>query len=159
MHHQSHLALYSYVTSSCVATIYVFIWMKLFGGIMVSLCPSVCPSICRPSHIRPASYVCSVPLTVLVGSISYLYILPSNFRRSVTFKVSCKISKFTFLAICLNFLLWLHLVLTWDLMWITSMGNHGVAGGISEWWCSSCSSSVFLYHFLLGNKQATPIFM
>ena len=30
-------------------------------------------------------------------------------------------------------------VLTWDLMWITSMGNHGMAGGISERRRSSCS--------------------
>ena len=32
------------------------------------------------------------------------------------------------------------LVLTWDLMWITSMGNHGAARGISERRRSSCSS-------------------
>ena len=32
------------------------------------------------------------------------------------------------------------LVLAWDLMWITSMDNHGAAGGISEPKHSSCSS-------------------
>ena len=49
--------------------------------------------------VRPASHVCSVAHTVLVRSISYLYILWSNFRRYVACKVSCKISKFEFLAI------------------------------------------------------------
>ena len=48
---------------------------------------SVCPS------IRPASCVRSVAPTVLVGSISYLYILSSNFRRCVACKVCCKIWK------------------------------------------------------------------
>ena len=52
----------------------------------------------RPS-VRPASRVRSVAPTVLVGSISYLYILSSNFRRCVACKVSCKISKFGFWAI------------------------------------------------------------
>ena len=41
----------------------------------------------------PASRVRSVAPTVLVGSISYLYILSSNFRRCVVCKVSCKICK------------------------------------------------------------------
>ena len=43
-------------------------------GILVSLCPSVHPSV---SSVR------SVVPTVLVGSISYVYILSSNFRRFV----------------------------------------------------------------------------
>ena len=52
-----------------------------WGGILVSLRPSV----------RPASCVRFVAPTVLVGSISYSYILSSNFRRCVVCKVSCKI--------------------------------------------------------------------
>ena len=51
---------------------------------------------------RPASRVRSVVPTLLVGSISYLHILSSNFRRCVACKVSCKILKFEFLAIFLN---------------------------------------------------------
>ena len=47
-------------------------------------------------------------------------------------KVSYKILKFEFLAFFFNLLLRLCLVLTWDLMRITGMGNHGAAGGISE---------------------------
>ena len=50
---------------------------------------SVCPSV-RPS-IRPASHVRFVASTVLVGSISYLHILSSNFRWCVACKVSCKV--------------------------------------------------------------------
>ena len=45
----------------------------------------------------------SVAPTVLVGSISYLYILSSNLRRCVMCTVSCKIAKFQFLAIFLKF--------------------------------------------------------
>ena len=52
---------------------------------------------------RPASCVCSVAPKVLVGSISYLCILLSNFRRCVACKISCKIIKFEFLAIFLKF--------------------------------------------------------
>ena len=45
------------------------------------------------------------------------------------------IAKFQNLNVChffLNLWLWLCLLLTWDLIWITSMGNHGAAWGISE---------------------------
>ena len=59
------------------------------GGMLVSLRPSVHLSVC-PSRI------CSVAPTVLDRSISYLYILSSNFRRCVVCLVSCK---FEFLAI------------------------------------------------------------
>ena len=48
----------------------------------------------RPSRVRPASHVRSVAPKVLVGSISYLYIVSSNFRRCVVYKGSCKISIF-----------------------------------------------------------------
>ena len=56
-------------------------------SVQTSRRPSVCPS------VRPASRVRSVVPTVLVGSISYSYILSSNFRRCVVCKVSCKISQ------------------------------------------------------------------
>ena len=59
------------------------------------------------TSVRPTSRVRSVSPTILVGSISYLHILSSNFRRCITCKASCKIAKFEFLA-------------------ITSMDNHGV---------------------------------
>ena len=106
--------------------------MKLLGGYIV-FTPSVHLSVC-PS-IRPTSRVCSVVPTVLVGSISYLYILSSNFRRCVMCKDSCQILGFQFLAIFKISWLWLCVVLTWDLMWITSKGNHGAERGISECRC------------------------
>ena len=65
--------------------------MKLLGGILVSLRPSVRPSVPHP--------VSALAPTVLVGSMSYLYILSSIFRRCVMCKVVCKISKFEFLSI------------------------------------------------------------
>ena len=101
---------------------YTLCTKKLLGGILVSLSPSVCPS------VRPASRVRYIAPTVLVGSILYLYILSSNFRGCVACIVSYQISKFEFLAVFQNLKLWLCLVLTWALMWITSMGNHCAAG-------------------------------
>ena len=68
--------------------------------------------------------VCSVSSTMLAGSISYLYILSSNFRMCVACKYHCKISKK--FEICNK----LSLVLTWDPIWISTMGNHGAARGI-----------------------------
>ena len=50
--------------------------------------PSVCPSVCGQNRVR------SVSSTILVGSISYLHILSSNFRRCVACKVYCKVPKF-----------------------------------------------------------------
>ena len=72
---------------------YTPLTMKLLGGVywFHSACrPSVRPSV-RPS-IHPASCVRSVAPTVLVGSIWYLHILSSNFRRCVTCKVYYKIT-------------------------------------------------------------------
>ena len=94
------------------------------GGILVSLRPSVRLS------IRPASRVRSVAPTVLVGSISYIYIYisSSNFRRCVArcvaCKIVCKIPKFEFLAIFFkicNFdfvLFWLGIRYE-SLVWVT----------------------------------------
>ena len=94
------------------------------GGI--GFTPSVRPS------VRPASGVRSVAPTVLIGSFSYSNILSSNFRKCVACNVSFKISQCEFLAIFQNLELWLCLVLTWDLMWITGtirviMGWRGIS--------------------------------
>ena len=97
---------------------------KLKGG-YTGFTSSVCPSVCGQNH------VCSVSSTILAGSISYLHILSNNFKRCVACKGYCKIPKFEF---------WLCLVMTWDLIWINSMGNHGTAGVFSECRHSSCSS-------------------
>ena len=53
---------------------------------------SVCPPVCGQNRVRSVSY------TILVGSISYLHILSSNFRRYVACKGYCNIAKFKILA-------------------------------------------------------------
>ena len=74
----------------------------------------------------------------VTGSISYLHILSSYFRRCVVCKDFFKIEKV--LANSLNLLLSFCLVLTWDPIWINSIGNHGVVGVSSERRHSSCSN-------------------
>ena len=99
---------YSWLLNSSLHLLIIPPVNKVVGGyicftpsIRLSVRPFLHPSI-RKSHVRPASGVRFVAPTVLVGSISCLYILSSNFRRCVTCKVSCKISKFECLAIFLN---------------------------------------------------------
>ena len=91
---------------------------EVVGGGYTGFTPSVRPSICL--SVRPASRVNSVAPTILIGSISFSYILSSNFRRCVTCKVHCKIFKFEFLAffflIC-NF----YFVLSWLGIWCESL--------------------------------------
>ena len=91
---------------------------KLLGGgdILVSLHPPVC------SSVHPASRVRSVAPTVLVGSISYLYILSSDFWRCVACNFFLQNLNFwQFLKICnLDFVLfWLGIwcaLLVWVIM-------------------------------------------
>ena len=92
--------------------------------------------------VRLSVRVRSVERTVLVGSMSHLQILSSNFRRCVACKVPCKILKFWFLPIFLIWNFYFVFFLTWDLMWITSTCNQGAAGGISERRRSNCSSYI-----------------
>ena len=51
------------------------------GGGYIAFIPSVRPSIPDPSHVSPSSHVRSIAPTVLVKSILYLYILPSNLQN------------------------------------------------------------------------------
>ena len=113
-------------------TYYTLRTTKLLVG-YIGFTTSVCLSVC------PASRVHSVAPTVLVGSISYLCILSQlqTVCRVQSFLQNFKIGIFGnfFKFVTLTCVVW-----TWDLMWITSMGNHGVAGGISECRHYSCSS-------------------
>ena len=73
-------------------------------GILVLPCLSVGMSTCGQNGVH------SVSSTILAGSISYLHILSSNFRRCVTCKVFFfKIQKCETLANSWNFWLWLCL--------------------------------------------------
>ena len=66
------------------------------GGILVSPCPSVHLSVCEQNRVR------SVSSTTLVGSISYLHIFSSNFRRCVACNACFKIQNFEIFANSLN---------------------------------------------------------
>ena len=81
-------------------------------------------SVCGQNRVR------SVSSTILVGSISYLHMLISNSRRCVAFNACFKIQQFAILANSSNLELWLCLILTWDPIWLNSVGNHEAAGGI-----------------------------
>ena len=71
---------------------------KLKGGILVSPCPSVRLSV-RPSvrlSVCGQNRVRSVSSTILIGSISYLHILLSNFRRCVAWNARFKVQTLKF---------------------------------------------------------------
>ena len=110
--------------SLCVYWLYPPLQRSWKGGILVSPCPSVRLSVCGQNRVR------SVSSTILIGSISYLHILSSNFRRCVACNARFKIQKFEILAIFWNLQLWLCHLLTWDPIWLNGMGNHEAAGGI-----------------------------
>ena len=89
--------------------------------------------------VRPASRVRSISPTFLVGSISYLYIISSNFRWCAACKVTCKFQNLNFwhsLKIC-NF----DFVLFWLGIWCESLVWVIMGGGISECRRSSCFRS------------------
>ena len=64
--------------------------------VRLSVRPSVCLSVCGQNRVR------SVSSTILIGSISYLHILSSNFRRCVACNARFNIQKFEILANFLN---------------------------------------------------------
>ena len=59
-----------------------------YTGITLSVCRSVRLSVCGQNCVR------SVSSTILIGSISYLHILSSNFRKCVACNAHFKIQKF-----------------------------------------------------------------
>ena len=91
-------------------------------------------SVCGHNHVH------SVSSTILVGSILYLHIPSSNFRRCVMGNVSLKIKKYVILANSLVLWLWIGLCLTWNPICLNNMGNDEAAGVSSERRGSSCSS-------------------
>ena len=104
------------------------------GGILVSPCQSVRLSVCGQNR------VCSVSSTILNGSISYLHILSSNFRRCVACNACFKIQKFEILAnfyICNFDFVFFWLGIQYDSMVWVIMRRREVS---SERRHSSCSS-------------------
>ena len=85
-------------------------------------------SVCGQNRVR------SVSSTILIGSISYLHILSSNFRRCVACKVRSKFKNFGEFFIFETLTGWKKyfvfcLLLTWDPIWLNGMGNHEEASG------------------------------
>ena len=96
--------------------------------VRLSVCPSVRLSVrlsfCGQNRVR------SVSSTILIGSISYLHILASNFRRCVACNARFEIQKFCNFG---EFLKFVTLTLTsfdLDPIWLNGMGNHEAVGGI-----------------------------
>ena len=91
---------------------------------------TLCTSMIMKTRVRPVAH------TVLIGSISYLYIFSSKFRRCVECKVSCKILQnfWQFFKIC-NFVMFWLVIWCQSLVWVI-MGRRG----ISERRHSNCSS-------------------
>ena len=76
--------LHKYVGAECSASSFTwYLYQMCNTDVRLSIRPSICPT----SRVR------SVAPTVLVGSILYLYILLSNFRRCAVCTLSCKISR------------------------------------------------------------------
>ena len=93
---------------------------------------SVRLSICGQDHVR------SVSSTILVGSISYLHILSSNFRRCVACDICFKIQKFWQILLICNFdFVFFWLGIQYDSIEWVIMRRRGVS---SECRRSSCSS-------------------
>ena len=122
----SHILCYFLYDPKCPFITYR-ICLIIPSGVLVSLRPSVRPSVC-PSRVR-------CPLCIAYSSDWIFFIfkhLIKQLQKCVACNVSFKISQFEFLAIFQNLELWLCLVLTWDLMWITGtirviMGWRGIS--------------------------------
>ena len=69
----------------------------------------------------------SVTFSVLDGLFPYLPQIISTIRGCVACEVYNKILKFQFFA---NFSNFSAFILTWDPIWLNSVGNHEAAGGI-----------------------------
>ena len=77
--------------------------------------------------------------------MSALYLqqyLSDPFHICTSYQATCEgVSRVMFVWMnSLNLQLWLCLLLTWDPMWLNSMGNHAAVGVSSESRRSSCSS-------------------
>ena len=106
-----------------------------FHSIRLSFCSSVRPSIHPSVHpsVRPASRVHSVAPTVLVGYISYRYILSSNFRRYASILVglvlnwnSNPVSLYVFISsfIAPNIAIQIHRIPPEDTFQVTGFTYH-----------------------------------
>ena len=118
-------------------------WYHWYTGITLSVCPSVVERGVYWYHLVRLSVcgqnrVSSVSSIILIGSISYLHILSSNFRRCVTCNSRFKILKFWRIFKICNFdFVFIWLGIQYDSMVWVIIRQRGVS---SERRCSSCSS-------------------
>ena len=112
-------------------------YFTLFDGIIAGLFwfhsvrPCVRPSVCPPSALYRLQFwldLCHIYVS---------YQATSEGVSPVKFFTTCQHLNFWQVF---KFVILICLVLTWDLMWNTSMSNHGAAGCISERRRSTCSS-------------------
>ena len=123
--------------SKLAMLLYISAQRSCWGGILVSVRPSVRLS------VRPSRIPCPLCNAYSSGWIHFIYTrLIKQLQkvcRMYSFLQNLKIWIFG------NFLKFVTLTLSCfhlDLMWISSVGNHGAAGGISERRCSSYYSSL-----------------
>ena len=120
------------------------------GGILVSRRLSVCPSVCLSFHLSVCLWIESCPLCNFHNT-AWIHFIIAHLNKQLS-KVCCVKSCWQnsiiwiFAILFLNLLLWLWLLLTWDLIWINYMGNHGAAGVFLKHRHSSCYS-YFKLHF------------
>ena len=125
------------------------LWVSLYpphnevvGGVywFHSVRPSVRQSV-RPSVPRPSRIPCPLCSFYSSGWIHFIFMhLIKQLQKVCPVQSYLQNFKIWHFGNFLKFVTSVCVVLTWDLMWTTSMGNHGAAGGISECWRSSCSS-------------------
>ena len=105
-----------------------------YSGITLSVCLSVRLSVCGQNRVR------SVSSRIFIGSISYLHILSSNFRRCVACNARFKIKKIEILAnflICNFDFVFFWLGIQYDSMVWIIMRRQGVSSERRHFSCSS----------------------
>ena len=110
-----------------------------YTGITLSVCPSVHLSVCGQNR------VCSVSSRILIGSISYLHISSSNFRRCVACNARFKIQRIKILAIffiCNFDFVFFWLGIQYDSMVWVIMRRREVSSEHRRFSCSSLCSSL-----------------
>ena len=99
-----------------------------FHSVRLSVPPSVRPSVlCRLCSAYSSGWIHFI-FTHLIKQLQKVCCMESFLQN---FKI----------WICVNFLKFVTLTLSWDLMWVTSMGNHGAAG-VSQ---NACVLVVLVY--------------